>query len=122
MVKARTPHRGEIWCFNPDPVAGHELRGPHYCIVVTDKELNNVLKVAMCCPISTGANAARSSGVTVNVLPHDTQTGNLHGVVLCHQLKAVDLIARGAKFHTVADEALISEEIGKLVNLIDPQQ
>ncbi|ENT7543444.1 type II toxin-antitoxin system PemK/MazF family toxin, partial [Shigella flexneri] len=25
MVKARTPHRGEIWYFNPDPVAGHEL-------------------------------------------------------------------------------------------------
>ncbi|HCR6040591.1 TPA: type II toxin-antitoxin system PemK/MazF family toxin, partial [Shigella flexneri] len=24
MVKARTPHRGEIWYFNPDPVAGHE--------------------------------------------------------------------------------------------------
>ncbi|HCS2610331.1 TPA: type II toxin-antitoxin system PemK/MazF family toxin, partial [Shigella flexneri] len=23
MVKARTPHRGEIWYFNPDPVAGH---------------------------------------------------------------------------------------------------
>ncbi|ENE8941839.1 type II toxin-antitoxin system PemK/MazF family toxin, partial [Shigella flexneri] len=22
MVKARTPHRGEIWYFNPDPVAG----------------------------------------------------------------------------------------------------
>ncbi|EPE5443323.1 type II toxin-antitoxin system PemK/MazF family toxin, partial [Shigella flexneri] len=21
MVKARTPHRGEIWYFNPDPVA-----------------------------------------------------------------------------------------------------
>lgn len=120
MVKARTPHRGEIWYFNPDLVAGHELRGPHYCIVVTDKELNNVLKVAMCCPISTGANAAHSTGVTVNVLPHDTQTGSLHGVVLCHQLKAVDLIARGAKFYTVADEALISEVISKLVNLIDP--
>ncbi|EOV3884085.1 type II toxin-antitoxin system PemK/MazF family toxin [Shigella flexneri] len=121
MVKARTPHRGEIWYFNPDPVAGHELQGPHYCIVVTDKKLNNVLKVAMCCPISTGANAARSTGVTVNVLPRDTQTGNLHGVVLCHQLEAVDLIARGAKFHTVADEKLISEVISKLVNLIDPQ-
>ncbi len=53
--------------------------------------------------------------------PRDTQTGNLHGVVLCHQLKAVDLIARGAKFHTVADEKLISEVISKLVNLIDPQ-
>ncbi|EEV6992865.1 MULTISPECIES: type II toxin-antitoxin system PemK/MazF family toxin [Escherichia] len=121
MVKARTPHRGEIWYFNPAPVAGHELRGPHYCIVVTDKELNNVLKVAMCCPISTEANATRSTGVTVNVLPHDTQTGNLHSVVLCHQLKAVDLIARGAKFHTVADETLISKVLGKLVNLIDPQ-
>lgn len=121
MVKARTPHRGEIWHFNPDPVAGHELRGPHYCIVITDKALNSALKVAMCCPISTGANAARSEGVTVNILPYDTDNGNLRGVVLCHQLKAVDLIARDAKFYAIADEALICEVINKLVNLIDPQ-
>ncbi|NCB64367.1 MAG: type II toxin-antitoxin system PemK/MazF family toxin, partial [Clostridia bacterium] len=40
MVKARTPHRGEIWHFNPDPVAGHELSCPHYCIAVTEQALN----------------------------------------------------------------------------------
>lgn len=121
MVKARTPARGDIWHVSLDPVSGHELMGPHYFIVLTDEALNKVLKVAMCCPISTGANAARSVGVTVPVLPHDTENGNLRGVVLCHQMKAADLISRGAKFYTKADDALVTEVTMKLVDLIDPQ-
>lgn len=121
MVKARTPHRGEIWHFNPDPVKGHELSGPHYCIVITDRKLNQTLKVAMCCPVSTVANAARSVGVTVSITAQDTEKGILRGVVLCHQLKAVDLIQRGATFYCKADDALIAEVVMKLVDLIDPQ-
>ncbi|NIG12943.1 type II toxin-antitoxin system PemK/MazF family toxin [Pantoea sp. Al-1710] len=121
MVTRKSPARGQIWHVDPNPVFGHELKDPHYFIVITDGDLNRALKVAMCCPISTGAQSARSFGVTVNVLPHDTDNGNLRGVVLCHQLKAIDLISRGATYYTQADEALVNEVISKIINIIDPQ-
>jgi len=125
MVKAtttaKTPARGDIWHVSLDPVSGHELMGPHYFIVITDEALNRKLKVAMCCPISTGASAARSAGVTVSIRADDTANGKLSGVVLCHQLKAADLIARGAKYYTKADDNLVTEVTMKLVDLIDPQ-
>lgn len=121
MVQGTIPQKGDIWHFNPDPVFGRELKGDHYCIVVTDGELNKALGVAICCPISSVAEGARSAGVTVAVQPMDTERGNIRGVVLCHQAQAVDLIARGATFETVAEPALIQEVIFKLTNLIDPQ-
>ncbi|MFZ4834248.1 type II toxin-antitoxin system PemK/MazF family toxin [Rouxiella sp. Mn2063] len=117
----KTPQKGDIWHFNPDPVSGRELKGHHYCIVVTDEELNKALGVAICCPISTVASVARSTGVTVAVQPMDTERGDIRGVVLCHQVKAIDLIAREATFETVADSGLIQEVVFKLSNLIDPQ-
>lgn len=121
MVKERIPQRGEIWHFDPNPIAGRELRDKHYCIVITDGQLNAALGVAMCCPISTVANVARSVGVTVTVTPMDTERGDVRGVVLCHQMRALDLNARGATFETVAEETLLREVIFKLTNLIDPQ-
>ena len=121
MVQGRIPQKGDIWHFDPDPVFGRELKGKHYCIVVTDGELNAALGVAMCCPSSTVANQARSTGVTVTVTPMDTERGDIRGVVLCHQVQAVDLLARGATFETVAENTLIQEVVFKLINLIDPQ-
>ncbi|AVF37987.1 type II toxin-antitoxin system PemK/MazF family toxin [Rahnella sikkimica] len=121
MVKGRIPQRGDIWHFNPNPIAGRELRDKHYCIVITVEELNDALGVAICCPISTNADAARSAGVTVSVTPMDTEAGNIRGVVLCHQVRALDLNAREATFETVAEDNLLREVIFKLTNLIDPQ-
>ena len=121
MQKERIPQRGDIWHFDPNPIAGRELRDKHYCIVITAGALNGALGVAMCCPISTVADAARSVGVTVAVGPMDTELGNLRGVVLCHQVRALDLNARKATFETVAEDTLLREVIFKLTNLIDPQ-
>lgn len=121
MAKVRTPKKGDIWHINPDPVAGKELRDKHYFIVITEEALNMALGVAICAPISTVANAARSVGVTVAVTPESTAKGNIRGVVLCHQVKAMDVIARGAKFETVAEHYLIEEVVLKLIDLIDPQ-
>ncbi|PWC20196.1 growth inhibitor PemK [Brenneria roseae subsp. roseae] len=121
MVGARIPQKGDIWHFSPDPVFDRELKGDHYCIVITEEALNAALGVAICCPISTKAEAARSAGVTVAVTPIDTDRGDLRGVVLCHQAQAVDLIAKGATFETVAEDVLTQDVIIKLINLIDPQ-
>lgn len=118
---ARTPRKGEVWLIDPDPLEGRELRGPHYYIVLTEEALNLALGVAICCPILTGANAARSRGVTVVVDGGSTLTGTVNGVVLCHQVRALDLTERRAKFITLAESHLIDEVVMTLVDIIDPQ-
>lgn len=117
----RIPKKGEIWYVNPDPTSGKELRNPHYFIVVSEQALNKALGVAICCPISTGGNAARSQSVTVAIDGNSTKSGTITGVILCHQVRALDLYAREAKFSTEAESYLVDEVVMKLVDLIDPQ-
>lgn len=117
----RIPQKGEIWYLDPDPTAEHELRSPHYFIVISEQALNKALGVAICCPISTGSNVARSNSVTVVVDGNNTQSGFVTGVVLCHQVRALDVIAQKAKYKTTAEPYLIDEVVMKLIDLIDPQ-
>lgn len=117
----RIPKKGEIWYVDPDPTSGKELRNPHYFIVVSEQVLNNALGVSICCPISTGGNAARSQSVTVVIDGNSTKSGKISGVILCHQVRALDLVAREAKFSTEAEPYLIDEVVMKLIDLIDPQ-
>ncbi len=121
MVKRQVPGKGDIWLINPDPTSGHELRGPHYFLVVTESTLNNAMGVSLCCPISTVAIGARSAGVTVAITSDSTEKGTVRGVVLCHQIRALDLKERKAQFHTKAESHLIDEVVMKLVDIIDPQ-
>ncbi|SQG35851.1 growth inhibitor, PemK-like, autoregulated/transcriptional modulator of MazE/toxin, MazF, plasmid stable inheritance protein K [Haemophilus influenzae] len=117
----RIPKKGEIWYVDPDPTKGQELRNPHYFIVVSDELLNKALGTAICCPISSGGNFARSQNVTVVIDGNSTQSGKVTGVILCHQVRALDLNERQAKFATKAENYLVDEVIMKLVDLIDPQ-
>ncbi|EFA27980.1 PemK protein [Haemophilus influenzae HK1212] len=52
---------------------------------------------------------------------NSTQSGKVTGVILCHQVRALDLNERQAKFATKAEDYLVDEVIMKLVDLIDPQ-
>lgn len=117
----RTAKKGEIWYVDPDPTSGKELRHPHYFIVISEQVLNKALGVAICCPISTGGNAARSHSVTVALDGNSTKSGKITGVILCHQVRALDLVSRKAKYATEAESYLVDEVVMKLVDLIDPQ-
>lgn len=121
MAKRSVPAKGEIWLINPDPTSGHELRGPHYFLVVTEAALNAAMGVSLCCPISTVATGARSAGVTVAVTADSTENGEVRGVVLCHQVRALDLKERKAQCYTKAESCLIDDVVMKLVDIIDPQ-
>ncbi|PLR36243.1 growth inhibitor PemK [Chimaeribacter californicus] len=120
-TRVRTPHKGEIWHIDPDPTKGTELRGRHYFLVLSEGALNSKLGVSICCPVSTVAQAARSTGVTMAVTADSTASGTVRGVVLCHQVRALDLIARQAVYHTDAESFLVDEVVMKLIDLLDPQ-
>ena len=42
MVSRRVPQKGEIWHVNGDPVEGREFKGPHYYLVISQRELDHV--------------------------------------------------------------------------------
>lgn len=67
------------------------------------------------------ANAARSQNITVVLDGSSTESGKVTGVILCHQVRALGLKERQAKYATKAEDYLIDEVIMKLVDLIDPQ-
>lgn len=97
--------RGEIWHVNLDEedTEGHEQKGRRYCLVVTTREFNSATGIAWVCPITTGGARVRGEGLTVSL--HGV--GKVGGVVLCFQLRALDLKARkGQKVEKIPDEVM----------------
>lgn len=111
---AYTPKRGDIVHLQFDPSSGHEMKGPHFGLVLSSK-LFNQQGLAMICPISQGAaQAARTYGTVVTLMGSGTET---QGAVHCHQLKALDWRARKAIF--VEDvPAIVIDEVWARVEAI----
>jgi mRNA interferase ChpB len=81
------PNRGDIVHLEFDPAAGHEMKGPHFGLIISAKAFN-VRGLAMICPISQGAaTTARTHGTVVSLMGLGTDT---QGAVHCHQLKSLD--------------------------------
>lgn len=117
----RTPAKGEIWYVNGDPVEGHEFKGPHYYLVLSEKRLVTALGTAVCVPVTSGGGAARSNAVTVWLDGDSTDSGKITGVVLCYQLRSLDLTARKARYAATVSPWIMNEILGMVVDIIDPQ-
>ena len=63
------PNRGDIIHFDFTPLSGHEMRGPHYGLVLTASAYNSTFGFALVAPITQGAqDLARDAGVAVNLM------------------------------------------------------
>jgi mRNA interferase ChpB len=81
------PGRGDILHIQFDPASGRELKGDHYCLVVSAKAFNQRFKLAMVCPVSSGLSPnARDAGFLVSLMGTGSR---LQGSVHCHQLKTI---------------------------------
>lgn len=107
--------RGEIWEIDLDPTLGSEQRGRRPVLVVTLKEFNQKAKIAFVCPITGGGNLARFEGFAVSLISSGTRTD---GVVLCHQLRAVDWKARRPKKIEKAPDFISEEVLDCLADMI----
>ena len=71
-----TPGRGDILHLAFDPASGREMKGDHYCLVVSPKPFNLRFQLAMVCPISGGlAAAGRDTGFLVSLSGTSLRTG-----------------------------------------------
>jgi mRNA-degrading endonuclease toxin of MazEF toxin-antitoxin module len=108
--------RGEIWHVDLEPVKGKEQQGKRYVLVISPESYNKVMGgLVLIAPITIGGFHDRIKGFTVSL----TGAGTLStGVVLCGQLRAVDLKARNAKLIEHVPDFIMDEVLAKLATII----
>jgi mRNA interferase ChpB len=112
-----TPERGDILHLEFDPASGREMKGKHFCLVVSPRAFNARFKLAMVCPISGGAaEAARSAGFLVSLMGQGLRTdGQIHA----HQIKSLDWTSRQATLIERVPELLVQQVLECLRSVLD---
>ncbi|GLE86527.1 hypothetical protein VNPA120661_68640 [Pseudomonas aeruginosa] len=70
----------------------------------------------MIAPITQGGDFARYAGFAVTLSGAGTET---QGVILCNQIRSVDLEARGAKRIEVAPDVVIEDALARVQALFE---
>ena len=107
--------RGDIYVVDLDPAKGREQQGKRPVMVVS-KAAFNQHNPALVCPIATAAVGQRLAGFTVNLQGAGTSTT---GVVLCSQLRALDLRARNGKRIERAPDFIVDLVLDCLRDIIE---
>ncbi len=82
--------QGMIIALNLDPQKGHEQAGYRPCLVISNEVYNNYTSLAIVCPIT---NTNRDIPIHVKLDDRTKTTG----VIMCEQMKALDINSRGFK-------------------------
>ena len=107
--------RGDVYYVDLNPIKGREQAGARYVLIVTTREFNKLGTVVVC-PITLGGEFARSKGFAVSL----AATGmKAQGVVLCNQLRTLDLKGRGARFLEKAPDHIVDEVLARIVPLFE---
>ncbi len=84
-------------------------------LIVSPDAFNQLTKVPIVLPITSGGNFARTAGFTVALMGHATETT---GVVRCDQPRALNLTARlGKRLETVSSD-IMDEVLAKLHTIL----
>ena len=113
-----TPERGDILHLAFDPASGGEMKGDHFCLVVSPKAFNQRFKLAWVCPISGGTSlVAGESGFLLSLTGCGTRTdGNVHA----HQVKALEWAATKARRIETAPDYLVHQVLQCMAAVIEP--
>ena len=114
-----TPERGDILHLTFDPASGREMKGGHYCLVISPRRFQERFKLAIVCPVSQGAaEPARSGGFLVTLMGTGMRTvGNVH----VHQVKSLDWEARAAKRIERAPQHVLDEVRQLLIAVLEDE-
>lgn len=107
---AYVPNRGDIVHLDFDPSSGREMKGLHFGLVLSGKVFNQQ-GLAMICPISQGAAAARTYGTVVTLMGSGTDT---QGAIHCHQLKSLDWRARNVRLKETVSQYIMDEVLPRV--------
>lgn len=107
--------RGDVYHVDLDPIRGREQAGARYVLIVSPAAFN-ALGAPLVCPITQGGNFARHAGFAVSLMAAGTRT---QGVVLCNQLRVLDLRARGARFVERLPDVIVDDVLARLLTLFE---
>ncbi|MCF5708607.1 type II toxin-antitoxin system ChpB family toxin [Pseudomonas syringae] len=109
-------NRSDIVRINLNPTAGREQQGDFRPALVLTPAAYNVSGLAIIAPITQGGDFARYAGFAVPLSGSGTET---QGVVLCNQIRTVDLEARGAKCVESAPDVVIDDVLARVQALFE---
>jgi len=106
------PEQGDIVFMDFDPQVGFEQQGRRPALVVSSRIYNRHCKLAIVCPIS---NADKGHAFHIP-LDNNTQTT---GVVLCDQVRALDITARNAVYVEAAPDDIVYRATDMICSFVD---
>lgn len=106
MVKY-IPQKGDIIYLDFGPQTGHEQRGKRPALIISNSTYNKVVGMVLACPIT---NNMRLDNLHVPLKKSQQTTG----VVMCEQLKSLDIKTRTYKFK----EKVHSETLNEVIDII----
>jgi mRNA interferase ChpB len=109
------PDRGDILHVDLDPTKGREQRGKRFVLVLSVADFNR-FNLALVCPITQGGEFARERGFAVSLSGAGTR---VQGVVLCHQVRALDYKERTSKWVEAVPEEIVEEVLARVRTLLD---
>lgn len=106
------PEQGDIITLDFDPQAGHEQKGHRPALVVSNATFNRRTRIAIVCPIT---NTER--GFPLHI-PLDERT-LATGVVMCEQVRSLDVTARNAVFREKAPANIVEEVLDVIAGFFE---
>lgn len=108
--------RGEIYFVSLDPTVGREQQGIRPILIVSPENFNNVNRMPLVVPITSGGAFARNAGFAVSLSAAGTRTT---GFVLCNQLRSLDIVARGGRRVEAIPPQVQEEVLARLRTLLE---
>lgn len=109
---AYIPQQGDIVYLDFDPQSGHEQKGRRPALVLSNNDFNSLSRGALVCPITN-----TNRGIPIHV-PLDGRTKTT-GVIMCDQVKALDMQSRNAAFTEKAPADLVAETVDIVIAMIE---
>lgn len=109
-------NRADIVRLNLNPTAGREQQGDFRPALILTLAAFNASGLAVIAPIMQGGDFARYAGFAVPLNGSGTET---QGVVLCNQIRTIDLEARGVKRVESAPEVVIDDVLARVQALFE---
>ncbi len=98
-----------------DPSAGHEQRGTQPVVIVSPASFNELTRIPVVLPVTTGGRFARRRGFAVSLDNAGTRTV---GVIRCDQPRALDLAARSGRRLETVPEQIMEDVLARLATIL----
>jgi mRNA-degrading endonuclease toxin of MazEF toxin-antitoxin module len=96
------PQLGDVVHLDWSPVAGHEMDGPHYGLVLSADLYNQATGLVVVVPITT--KGGKLSGFELAV-----QAGRVNGVAVLSALRSLDYQSRDIQYEDKANATIVTE-------------